>query len=131
MKTLVEQQTTSARLHCYGDHDSVKHDVVTLAEALRRRGFPLHTLKLSEASAANAATTLVAWSDSSSVPFVAGEPRHYIGMAAVLFSFGAVRLVDPSSGWCKLIATEYAVCVEITKDQWGVPKIELTIMCPC
>ena len=114
-----------ARLFCYGDH-GLRHEVVSLAEALCRRGFPRQTLKMSDGLSERLDSILVGWSDTYVAPFVQGDSRHYCG-GPVLFTFPEVK-AGRDGGFCKFVACEYAIRVDTTHDQWGTVKVTLELV---
>lgn len=101
-------------------------EVISLAEALRRRGFPICNLHADAYTVEQAEEIMVGYDPEWTAHLnPGGEPWAFCG-GPILFSLCEVQLAK--TGWWYFITRSHAVVIE-TLDKW--PHTRLSLVQPC
>lgn len=101
--------------------------VMTLADALASRGFPLAALQVDDYLRERASEIMVGVRQVAKVVADEGAPSHWCGSGAVLFSFGEVQ---KRYGLWSYIATGYAVVAEPYMSDVDLPSVRFVLVRP-
>ena len=114
--------------YTYSGNDRIP--VITLREALKRRGFPIEHLKVDDYVLRRADEILVACKDNWTAYLnEGGKPWAYVGMSTKLFALAECKPEDRAdTNYCWITSTSYAVVVDKT-ESW--PGMIFSLVLPC